>query len=437
VTEEGNGTVSLAWNSLTEADGYNLYRSRLSGGGWEKVNTELLIAPDYIDTGLQNARTYYYVVTAVDGFGNESEYSNQISALPHLTINLANLESPTMITHTISVGERIDDVTGRVWIEDVTNQTGPTHGLLAQLGFGPDGSDPSRDTSWVWEAAIFESDAVDDRGNQVDQYIGSMLPEAVGTYDYAFRFSTSDGRDWVYADLDGSENGYSADQAGNLIVNPSADTTPPAVPTGLAVLSATPSSVELSWDAISGDDSLYGYEVLRSDTAGGAYTMLARLTANSYHDTTVMEGKTYYFVVRSVDTSFNRSENSVEVSATAELRTVNVTFTVTVPAGTDETGRTVYIAGTLDRLDGGLPQWDPAGVPLTRVDATTWQITLTGKEDTQVEYKFTLGGWEHVEKGASCDEIGNRLLTLSYGTDGTQTVTDTVLNWRNVDPCGN
>jgi hypothetical protein len=88
-------------------------------------------------------------------------------------------------------------------------------------------------------------------------------------------------------------------------------------------------------------------------------------------------------------------------------------------------------------LDGGFPQWDPAGAALTRVDATTWQITLTGQENTQIEYKFTLGDWEHVEKGATCDEIGNRLLTLTYGADGTQTVTDTVLNWRNVDPCGN
>jgi hypothetical protein len=205
----------------------------------------------------------------------------------------------------------------------------------------------------------------------------------------------------------------------------------------LTVDSASPSGIELTWDAVSGDDSLYGYEVLRGETAGGPYTMLARLTTNSYTDTTVAEGTPYYFVVRSVDTSFNRSENSAEVSATAALRTVSVNFTVTVPASTDGTGRTVYIAGTLDRLDGGLPQWDPAGVALTRVDAPTWQITLTGKENTQIEYKFTLGDWEHVEKGASCDEIGNRLLTLSYGTDGTQNVSDTVLNWRNVDPCGN
>jgi hypothetical protein len=88
-------------------------------------------------------------------------------------------------------------------------------------------------------------------------------------------------------------------------------------------------------------------------------------------------------------------------------------------------------------LNGGLPDWNPGGVVMTRVDATHWTITLTGSESTQIGYKYTLGDWEHVEKDAACGEIGDRLLTLSYGTDGMQTVNDTVVNWRNVSPCGN
>ncbi|HLO27785.1 MAG TPA: hypothetical protein VK249_01540, partial [Anaerolineales bacterium] len=265
----------------------------------------------------------------------------------------------------------------------------------------------------------------------------SLLPEVVGTYDYAFRYTTSNGQDWVYADLDGIQNGYSPDQAGSLTVNPSDDTTPPAPPSGLSVLSASPAGVELAWDSVSGDPSLYGYEVLRSNSSGGPYSMLARVTNNSYTDTAVIEGTTYYYVVRSLDMSFNRSDNSSEVSAKAQLRTVNLVFNLTVPASTDGTGLSVYIAGTLNRLDGGLPEWNPGGVVLTRVDATHWRIALSGNENTQIEYKYTLGDWDHVEKDASCAEINNRMLTLSYGSNGTQTVDDTVSNWRNVDPCGN
>ena len=111
-------------------------------------------------------------------------------------------------------------------------------------------------------------------------------------------------------------------------------------------------------------------------------------------------------------------------------------FTVTVPATTDGTGRSVYIAGTLDRLDPPGPAWDPGAVALTPIDATHWQITLHGQEGTQLEYKYTLGDWDHVEKDGACGEIPNRQLTLSYGSDGTQNIGDTVPNWRDVAPCG-
>jgi hypothetical protein len=122
---------------------------------------------------------------------------------------------------------------------------------------------------------------------------------------------------------------------------------------------------------------------------------------------------------------------------TAPLRTVTLIFNVTVPTTTDSTGRSVYIAGSLDRLDPPGPQSDPGGVVLTRVDATHWTITLHGKETTELAYKYTLGDLQHVEKGAACDEIADRQLTISYGASGTQDVNDAVLNWRNVAPCGN
>ena len=74
---------------------------------------------------------------------------------------------------------------------------------------------------------------------------------------------------------------------------------------------------------------------------------------------------------------------------------------------------------------------------LTRVDATHWKRTFTGKEGVQIEYKYALGSWDYVEKDGACGEVANRQLTLAYGATGTQTVNDTVQNWRNVAPCGN
>jgi hypothetical protein len=112
-----------------------------------------------------------------------------------------------------------------------------------------------------------------------------------------------------------------------------------------------------------------------------------------------------------------------------------VTINVSVPTATDATGYSVHITDTLSRLGGGLPDWNPSGVVLTRVNATHWTATLTGVEPTQIEYKYTLGDWGHVEKGAACEEISNRILTLSYGSTGSQTVNDRVQNWVNIPPC--
>jgi glycosidase len=432
VTNEGNASVSLVWTSGSGSSGYNVYRSPLSGGGWIKVNSSLVGGTSFDDSNLQNAKTYYYVVTSLDGIGNESGYSNEVSALPHLSIGWANLQWPPTMNHTISAVNRTDTAYGQVWIGGATEQPGVTEGLLAQLGFGPSGSNPNGN-NWTWVDASFNVDA----GNN-DEFKASLLPESTGSFDYVYRYSTTNGRDWLYADLNGPVAANAApSNPGKLTVNSSGDTTSPAAPIGLHVVAASPAGIELAWDAVTGDASFYGYEVLRSTTAGGPYSMIARVTTNSYSDLAVVESAAYYYVVKSVDLSFNRSGNSSEVSATAELRTVTLTFIVTVPATTDGTGRSVYIAGFINRLDGGFPEWNPGGAVLTRIDATHWTITFTGKEGTQIEYKYALGSWDYVEKDNSCGEIGNRQLTLSYGATGTQTVNDTVQNWRNVAPCGN
>jgi fibronectin type 3 domain-containing protein len=93
------------------------------------------------------------------------------------------------------------------------------------------------------------------------------------------------------------------------------DTTPPSAPTGLV---ATPGDAvaDLSWNANTEPD-LAGYNVYRSGTAGGPYTKInpTLLTQNSYQDTGLTNGTTYYYVVTAVDTSDNESEYSEEVFA--------------------------------------------------------------------------------------------------------------------------
>jgi hypothetical protein len=75
-------TVNLSWTASTSTvSGYNVYRSTTSGSGYSKLNGSLVGSVDYTDSTVANGNTYYYVTTAVDGSGNESDYSNEASAV--------------------------------------------------------------------------------------------------------------------------------------------------------------------------------------------------------------------------------------------------------------------------------------------------------------------------------------------------------------------
>ena len=423
----GNGEVALDWNGVPGAVAYRVYRSPVTGGGYVLIGETS--ATEYVDTTAENGQEYFYVVHAVDAAGNEGLPCNEASATPFFPIGYAVLQWPPTLNFPVRTSGS-DTVYGRVYVAGVTDASGDPATIWAEVGYGPNGSNPTTWTAW-WPMTF----NVADSNNY--EYQGKLYPEVAGDYDYLVRFSTNNGQTWVYGDVDGwypplpVTDQYN--DPGDMTVTPPADTTPPAAPT-LSVESASPEGIELSWTAVGDADF---YEVLRANSAGGPYTEIGQTSATTFTDTNVVEDTTYFYVVRAVDASFNRSVNSNQVEAMAARRTVSVTFNVTVPATTDATGRDVNIVGTLARLDGGHPDWDPGATPMTRVNATLWTITLTGKEGTQLEYKYALEDWEHGEKGATCDELSNRTLTLDYGLTGTQTVNDTVLNWRNVAPCGN
>jgi hypothetical protein len=74
-------TVALSWDASTSTvSGYNIYRSTVSGTGYAKINPSLLPTLAYTDTTVVNGITYFYVATAVDSSGNESIFSNEVSA---------------------------------------------------------------------------------------------------------------------------------------------------------------------------------------------------------------------------------------------------------------------------------------------------------------------------------------------------------------------
>jgi hypothetical protein len=71
--------VGLNWTASSTATGYNIKRSLVTGGPYTTIGTSG--SNGFVDTGVTNGTTYYYVVSAVNG-GGESANSSEISAMP-------------------------------------------------------------------------------------------------------------------------------------------------------------------------------------------------------------------------------------------------------------------------------------------------------------------------------------------------------------------
>ncbi|MGQ9710362.1 MAG: alpha amylase N-terminal ig-like domain-containing protein [Anaerolineae bacterium] len=415
---EGAGQVVLSWTSVPGAVRYHLYRSLLPGGGYTRIAE--MTGTVYTDTAVVNGTWYYYRVAAVDGAGLEGEFSEEVAALPHHSIGWANLQRPPAITHTIGLTPT-DFIYGQVWIDGVTNGGGATPGLIARLGFGPTDTPP---ISWTWWVeAVYNTDV----GNN-DEFQARLTPEYTGTFYYLYRYSTTGGRDWVYADQSGIITPTGVVSPGVLLVLPSSDTTPPPAPQNLRVTRWGADHVALAWDPVVADD-LYAYDLYRWGEGEAEATIVARILHPTvvYTDTAVVTGHFYTYTVRALDTSFNRSGFSGPAGARAEERWVTVTFIVEVPPFTPPDD-VIYIAGDDARVFGA--SWNPAHRALERLDGTRWTVTLAAPEDVPRQYKYTRGTWNTVEKWGALVGFANRVVTPTWGTTGWMTVTDGVSNWR-------
>jgi hypothetical protein len=79
-----NGIVSLFWPLSAEPDvvGYNLYRAEDENATpekWVKINPELHKTASFRDDHAQVGKKYFYQITAVDAYGNESARSETVN----------------------------------------------------------------------------------------------------------------------------------------------------------------------------------------------------------------------------------------------------------------------------------------------------------------------------------------------------------------------
>jgi hypothetical protein len=219
------GGVTLSWSAAADGQtptgglSYNL-RMGATPGGDELVAGMANPVTGYrrvVRPGNAQQRTswtvklspgiYYWSVQAIDGAYAGSPFAAEQT----LTVFWANLEAPAALT--AQPGMTTAAIYGQVSIGGLTNLPGQGAGVVAELGYGPDGSDPMVDAgAWQWVPATYVGDA-----GSSDRYAAALTVPTLGRYDYSYRYSL-DGAPWVYGDLDGSLNGYAPGWAGSLFV---------------------------------------------------------------------------------------------------------------------------------------------------------------------------------------------------------------------------
>ena len=84
--------LELIWSASADADAtsYKIFRSESSGSDYVLVATTP--TRGYNDSGLENGKSYFYVITALDEAGNESDHSGEAEGIPTAEADLSVAE---------------------------------------------------------------------------------------------------------------------------------------------------------------------------------------------------------------------------------------------------------------------------------------------------------------------------------------------------------
>jgi hypothetical protein len=137
--------------------------------------------------------------------------------------------------------------------------------------------------------------------------------------------------------------------------------------------------------------------------------------------------------VRAVNTLSNQGGWSETVAFTVTDKPLPViTFSVSIPSSTPVTDL-IYIAGNFNFWDPGPAQAGTDGIQhdllMQKTGDHQWQISLTLTSGQGVEYKYTRGSWNSVERDADGTEIANRTLSVP---DADAIENDIVASWADI-----
>lgn len=259
----GDAQVSLTWSPSASATSYNVKRGTATG---TETFLTSVATTSYLDTGLTNGQTYFYVVSAVNAVG-ESGDSSEASATPNPPPPVP--AAPTDLTATAGVRQVSLSWSASSGATSYTVKRGATSGAYSVIATGVTATSYTDSSVTGWTTYYYVVVAVNSSGPSTNSNEVSATPFGI-----------------------------------------------PSAPTNLQATSGpNTGQISLTWFASTGATS---YNVKRRGSNSGPYTTIKTgVTATAYVDSGRASGKRYDYVVSAVN-SAGQSSNSNQASAVAK-----------------------------------------------------------------------------------------------------------------------
>lgn len=289
VNSDGTGTGALlSWGRVDGVSSYSIYRATAPGGPFTTPVQTTASFENVLDAGLTPGSAYYYQVRSRNG-DMLSGPSSVVGFVPGLNQTAPAVAYANAGAVTISWGA----VTGATQYDLYRAKTTAAKDFqvvttgLTGLGYEDSSIDPTK------------------------------------TYFYYYLPKNAGGIDMAPSDVSAGVNVSIA----------------PLAPTGLNAEVVGLASVNLEWITT---PTAENYEVFRSTTSGGPYSLIGSVVAPSvtYSDNTVVGGNSYFYVIQAINSSDVHSVNSSEVGVRVETGPTGVAAANT-PGGVNVTWNVV------------------------------------------------------------------------------------------------
>jgi len=281
-------SITISWDSVTDATGYYVYRSTSSTGPFTQLTPGTSTTTSYTDTGITTNTTYYYKVAAYNSAGTGSQ-SDAVSQN-----NGSAPTAPTGLTKTAATSTSIT-----ISWSSVAGATGyrifrsaSSTGTFTQVG-----TTTSPTTSYT---------------NDTGLTAGTTYYYKVAAYN--------------------SANGTGYQSAAFSV-------TTMGIPTGLVTTGSTHNSITISWNSVT---DATGYYIYRSSSSTGTFTQVGNVTSptTSYTNDTGLSTGTIYFYKVAAYNSFGTGSQSTAVSQQTQYSS---SYTLSI-SGMPRVGQTLTVS---------------------------------------------------------------------------------------------